>query len=195
MESVTPFEWQRMFLGDQSLWYGLEIVFRVGCIYLFAVMFLGFLGKRGRRELSPFEYMVIIALGSAVGDSTIYPDVPIVFACITVAAIIAFSKLLETLQLRSSFLHRYLEGDPVILVRQGVIDERQIFREGLRKEELLGLLREAGIGHTSDVKLAVLEIAGSVSVIKYDREREEAPDPQRLGESTWKPLLDQMTMN
>lgn len=190
METVTPFDWQRIFIGDQPLWYAFEIVFRVGLIYLFAAVFLRFLGKRGRRELSPFEYMVIIALGSSVGDSTIYPDVPIFYACVTVASIILFSVLLEKLQLNSSRLQTFLEGEPVILIRDGVIDERTLYREGLRKGEFLGMLREEGIGHTSEVKLCVLEITGMLGILRYeDLPDEEKPSPSSAGESTWECLL------
>ncbi len=196
MEPVTPFNWGRIFFGDQPILYSLEIVFRVGCVYLFAVVFLRFLGKRGRRELSPFEYMVIIALGSAVGDSAIYPDVPVFYACITVAAIILFSKLLGNLQLEIPWVQTYTEGVPVILVRDGVVDEKTLHREGLRKGEFFGMLREEGITHTSEMKLCVLEITGTLGILKYEHiDGEQAPDAERVGESTWECLLDSPAKN
>lgn len=69
MDTITPFDWYRMFIGEQPPLYFLEIVVRIVLIYAFAVFVLRYMGKRGLRQMAPFELMLVIALGSATGDS------------------------------------------------------------------------------------------------------------------------------
>ena len=63
MQEVTPFDFSRMFFGEQPPLFILEIIVRILIIYIFSSVLLGFMSKRGKREMSPFEYMMIIALG------------------------------------------------------------------------------------------------------------------------------------
>ena len=57
MEQVIPMEMTKIFLVSEPAYFLLEIVLRVLVIYIFASVLLGFMGKRGRREISPFKLM------------------------------------------------------------------------------------------------------------------------------------------
>ncbi len=94
MDPVTPFDWHRMFLGDHAPLYLLEVLVRVAAIYLFAV-----------------------ALGSATGDSMVYPDVPIVYAWVVITGVVALDWGPTKLQVRSLIVNRPLEGTPALPVR------------------------------------------------------------------------------
>ena len=63
---IIPFDLQRMFIGDLSPWFYGEIIFRTAFLYLAAIL-LRLMGKRGMSSLSPFEQVILIALGSEVG--------------------------------------------------------------------------------------------------------------------------------
>ena len=178
MDPVVPFDWHRMFLGDPAPMYLLEVVFRVVVIYLFAVLALRVMGARGNRSLSPFETLVIIALGSATGDSMFYPDVPIVYAWLVIAAVVGLDWILEKLQLRSPFLNRALEGSPILLVRDGAIQDQALRSAGLRRDELMGLLRECEVADTGEIRYAFLELSGQIGLLRY------APDEAGTVEST-----------
>ncbi len=80
MDPVSPFDWHRMFLGAEPPLYFLEIIFRIAALYTFTVLAVRLMGKRGNRNLSPFQTVVIIALGSATGDTMFYPQVPLLYA-------------------------------------------------------------------------------------------------------------------
>lgn len=156
-----------MFLGDHAPLYLLEVVFRVVVIYLFAVFALRAMGARGNRALSPFETLVIIALGSATGDSMFYPDVPIVYAWLVIGAVVGLDWVLGKLQLRSHHLNQALEGTPLLLVHDGVVLEDALASAGLRRDELMGLLRENGVEDTGEIRYAFLELSGQLGLLRY----------------------------
>ncbi len=186
MDPITPFDWHRMFIGEQPPLFFLEILFRVLAIYLFAALCLRFMGKRGQRQLSPFEFVVVIALGSATGDAMFYPEVPILYAWAVVAAVVGLSGLLAKAQLWSVRVNRFLEGRPRPLIWEGEVVEENVRKENLRPDEFLGMLRELGIARTGDVRYAFLERSGQIG---YHSNDDEARVP---GVSTMPDGMDEM---
>ncbi|HIG73741.1 MAG TPA: DUF421 domain-containing protein [Bacteroidetes bacterium] len=166
MDPVTPFDWHRMFLGEEPPLYFLEIAFRVVAIYLFAALLLRLMGKRGLRQLSPFEFVVVIALGSATGDAMFYPEVPILYAWVVIAMVVLLDRLFAHAQLRWRKVNTFLEGEPRPLVWEGRVLESNLHAEGLRRDEFLSLLREEGIERTDEVRFAFLERSGRIGWIR-----------------------------
>ncbi|HQY90369.1 YetF domain-containing protein [Caldilinea sp.] len=166
MEPVTPFDWQRLFIGNEPPLFFLEIIFRVIMFHAFTVVALRYMGKRGQRQMSPFEFVLIIALGSATGDSMFYPEVPILYAWLVVLVVVLLDRLLADLQMRSHKVNTFLEGNPRLLVREGKILDENLYKERLRREELLGLLREQEIANTGEVQYVFLERTGSLGLFR-----------------------------
>lgn len=166
METITPFDWHRLFIGDQPPLYFLEVVFRVVLIYAFAVIVLRYMGKRGQRQLSPFELVLVIALGSATGDSMLYPEVPILYAWLIILTMVSLNFFLSKLQFRYRRVNTFLEGLPRLLVKEGRIIEENLAKEHLRREELFALLREREIDNTGQVQYIFLEQTGHVGLFR-----------------------------
>jgi len=76
-------------------------------MYVFTLLLVRVIGKRGLTQPSPFEYMIIIVLGSAAGDPTFYPDVPLTYAMVVV---VILQKLLELLTEKNRPLEIAVEG-------------------------------------------------------------------------------------
>lgn len=168
MDPITPFDLQRMFIGNQPPLFFLEIVVRIVLIYVFSVFVLSFMGKRGRREMSPFEYMVIIALGSATGDSMFYPDVPLLYAFLVITTIVVLNQAVSALQYRNRRVHKFIEGEPGLLVKNGHVLRDNLKRERMTEDELFSMLREAKIENVGEVRYAFLELSGELGLILYD---------------------------
>lgn len=181
MDPVTPFDWQRMFFGVEPPLFLLEIVFRIVVIYLFAAVLMRVMGKRGQRSLSPFETLVIIALGSAVGDGMLYPEVPIAYAWAVITVVVLLDWVLEEAQLRSWLTFRMMSGAPILLVREGEVQAAGLRKARLRRNELMGLLREQEVADTGEVRYAFLEESGYLGLIRF-------PDEEAVaGEATLPP--------
>ena len=165
-EQITAFDWHRMLLGDAPPLFMLEIVFRAIVIYLFALVFLHLLGKRGRREITPLEYLVIIALGSATGDAMFYPEVPLLYAAVVIVAVLLVADGIAWLKVRLEPLEEYIDGAPILLVEDGRVLEANLRREKISEGELHGMLRERRVEDIADVRYAILESTGALSVFR-----------------------------
>jgi len=91
-DDVQPFDLTKMFLGDISWLFTLEIVFRTCVIYLYTVWLTRWISKRAIGQLSLVEFLLVIALGSAVGDPMFYPDVPILHGIIVITIVVLIDR-------------------------------------------------------------------------------------------------------
>ena len=169
---IQPFDWQRIFIGDAPLLFLLEIAFRTFFMYVFTLLLVRVIGKRGLTQLSPFEYMIIIVLGSAAGDPTFYPDVPLTHAMVVMVAVVILQKLLELLTEKNRPLEIAVEGQMRRLVRDGQVLEPALRAEGLSKTELYAELRSEGVECMGQVRFAYLEPSGWVSVLRDEDRRD-----------------------
>ena len=158
-------DWGYMFFGDGDAIFLVEIVIRTVVLYAFALLMVRLMGKRGMAQLTPFEFVIIVALGSAVGDPMFYPDVPLTHGFVVIVTVVAAQRLLAYLTSRNEGLERALEGQALVVVEGGRIIQDVLSREDFSKEELFEMLRLNGIARLSDVERAVLEGAGRLSVL------------------------------
>ena len=159
-------EFDRIIFGDLSLELVFEIVLRTTVMYLYTLLLIRLLGKRGLGQLSVFELVILIALGSAVGDPMFYEDVPLVHGLIVITVIIALERLLVKLTQRNQRIERMIESVPVLLVKDGVLLSDAIDKEDLSKEEVYMGLRQEGVESLGEIKRAYLEPSGRISVFK-----------------------------
>ncbi len=161
-------EFERIFLGELT-WLAVgEIVLRTAVMYTYTLVLIRFLGKRGLSQLSPFELLIIVALGSAVGDPMFYPDVPLVAGMVVITGVVALEKVVVILTEKNRRLERLVESFPVLLVRDGVIQTETLDREQLSEDETRMRLRLEGVEFLGDVRRAYLEPSGQVSVFWQD---------------------------
>jgi len=158
---------KRMFLGDEDALFLVEIALRTTIIFLFTLVLLRLLGKRGVAQLSLFEVTIIIGLGSAVGDPMFQPDVPLVHAMLVIGIIIVLYRLFMTLLRRVEPFERFVEGTPSCLVLNGRVELKKLGDERLSQEELYEILRLAGITQLGEVKRAYLEQSGQLSIFSF----------------------------
>jgi uncharacterized membrane protein YcaP (DUF421 family) len=158
----------RILFGDFSWSFTLEILVRTVVMYLYTLAIARVLGKRGLGHLSPFELVIIVALGSAVGDPMFYPDVPLLHGILVITVVVILQRVLEEFTERSRPLEILIESKPRRLVADGVVDAEALDKEELTQAELFTALRENGIENLGQVRLAYLEPSGSISVFKFE---------------------------
>lgn len=157
-------EFERIFLGDLTWSLVGEILLRTAVMYLYTLGLIRLLGKRGLGQLSPFELLIIVALGSAVGDPMFYPEVPVFSGLIVITTVVLLEKVVVLLTERNRSVERALESEPVLLVHDGQLQKDRIGREHLSIPEVEMRLRLAGVEYLGDVRRAYLEPSGQVSV-------------------------------
>lgn len=168
-DPVVPFDLQRMFLGDAPPLFLLEIAFRTALIYLYAILLIRWIGGRSVAQMSVVEFLLVIALGSAVGDAMFYPDVPLLHAILVITVVVAINKALDTLIFHSPLAERAIEGRSFELVRDGVIDRAALRQLLMGQSELHEALRRAGVENLGQVRVAFAEKSGRITVFRRDR--------------------------
>lgn len=159
-------DWGYMFFGDGDNVFLIEIVIRTVVLYAFALLMVRLMGKRGMAQLTPFEFVIIVALGSAVGDPMFYPDVPLIHGFVVIVTVVVAQRIIARLS-RNEAVERFLEGQPFVVVDDGKIQHDVLKREDFTKEELYELLRLNGVARLSDVERAVIEDVGRLSVLTH----------------------------
>ena len=175
MPDVQPFDWYRLVLGEQAgPLYLLEVAFRTAVMYLYALVFGRFVGKRGVGQISPFEFIVIIIISSAAGDAMFYPSVPLAHGIVVLTVVIVLHRLLAMLTGRSQQLENVVEGKPLLVVENGRIKEEAVGAGTISRHELMMELRLRGVRDVGEVELAFFEPSGQMSVLLGRREQQPA---------------------
>jgi uncharacterized membrane protein YcaP (DUF421 family) len=169
-EGFAMLDLQQVFFGDTTLTILLEIVFRTTVMYLYLLVLLRSLGARGIGQLSPFEFAIIIALGSAVGDSMFYLDIPLIECLLVITVVVLLQHLIVWASNRNARLEELLEGKPYTLVENVILNTHNMYKNALSHDEVFMQLRGKGAEQLGQVKSAYLEVSGQTSVFLLPEE-------------------------
>ncbi|HZZ71376.1 MAG TPA: YetF domain-containing protein [Pirellulales bacterium] len=142
---------------------------RAVVVYIFLLMLLRLTGKRQVGQLSPFDLVLLLVLSNAVQNSMNGGDNSITGGLILAVSLVALNYLVSYLTFRSKRLEALIEGRPVILIHNGKVDHAAMQQVQMTLHELEASLRNSGCAGPHEVRFAVLENNGSVSVIPRDK--------------------------
>lgn len=154
----------RILLKDLPLAFLGEVALRSVLAYIAVFLFLKLSGRRGIRQLSLFELVVILTLGSAAGDVSFYEDVPLLPVAMVFITLLAVYRLTTFLTGRSKRLECWMDGRPVTVIQNGLYELESLEGLNMSSSELFMELRQKGVEHLGQVRLAILETDGDVSV-------------------------------
>ncbi|TXF77543.1 DUF421 domain-containing protein [Chryseobacterium sp.] len=162
--------WTNVFMGAEDATFLAEVLVRTVIMFLIIIVGLRFLGKRGVKQLSVFELVVIIGLGSAAGDPMFYKDVGILSSLLVFIIIIALYAVLTYILGKSKKFENYLEGKPVCLIQDGIFAVDNFRKENLGSDEFFSELRLKGVSHLGQIETAIEETSGDISVFFFKDE-------------------------
>jgi uncharacterized membrane protein YcaP (DUF421 family) len=154
-----------------------EVVLRVAIVYLFLVVVLRLSGKREVGQMSILELIVVLLISDAVQNSMVGDNTTVWAGPVAVLTLLGLDYAFNLVTLRSKRLRHVIEGEPRLLVRDGKLLRKAMSEEQVELEEIRRAIRSHGVASLEDVRLAVLETDGSISVIPKD-----AGDQGRTGE-------------
>jgi uncharacterized membrane protein YcaP (DUF421 family) len=140
-----------------------DLVFRT--IYVFALIFV-VTRAVGRRELSsmqPFDLILLVVIGDLVQQGVTQSDYSLTGATTVISTLALLTVFTAWLSYRVRRLRPVLEGEPVVLVVDGEVLERNLRRERMTVEEIEAEARLQQIASLEDVRFAVLETNGKMS--------------------------------
>ncbi len=160
----------KMMSEGAELDFAIEIVGRTVFMFLLILFILRLSGRRGVRQLTLFEVAIILGLGSAAGDPMFQEDIPILYGIIVLSSVIILYKFITFLSSRFLLFNRLMEGKEMIVVQEGKFSLEGNKKMDFSQREFFAELRNKGIEHLGQVRMGVLEIDGSLSVLFYDKE-------------------------
>ena len=124
------------------------------------------LGRKTLDQITPIDFITTVIMADLLVEMSVDDTLKVweVLSIITIWALITFA--LDTLKYKNKKFRDVTSGQPLVLIRNGVINQDVLKKEMMTQEELAVLLREKGIFYPSEVEVAILEINGKISVKK-----------------------------
>ncbi len=144
----------------------LTVLWRSVFLYTLAIALLRFMGKRQIGELQPSELVTTVMISNIAAIPIENPDSPLLAGVLPIAALACIEVLFAAAALKSGRLRGVLMGHPRRLIRNGVIDQREMRAMRWTTDDLCAQLRAAGVFDLSEVECAVAETNGSLSVLQ-----------------------------
>jgi uncharacterized membrane protein YcaP (DUF421 family) len=143
----------------------MDLVFRAVFLFGAVMVLLRVVGRRELATMEPIDFILLVVLGDAIQQGLTQSDYSVTGALIVIFTIGVLQVSLAYLSFRSSRMRTVMEGEPLVLIENGNVLERNLRRARIAKEELAEEARLAQLASLSDVAWAVLETSGKVSII------------------------------
>ncbi len=159
-------EWLPIFAPSVS-W--IEKIVRPVAVYFFLLLAFRISGKRELSQATLFDLLILLLVSNVVQNAMIgNKDDSVGGAAVGVITLLVLSFGLNQLTSRSRRARHLLEGSPTLLVYRGRVIDASMKKENVARNDLLTALREQGVASIVEVRYAVLELDGQISVIKDD---------------------------
>ena len=152
----------------------LQIVLRTGVIYLLVLIGVRLSGKREVGQMTPFDLTLLLLLSNSVQNAMTGPDTSLMGGAIAAGTLLVLNYLVADVSGANRRFRRLIQGQPTLLIHDGKTIESHMAREHVSVDELQRALREHGIGTVEQTALAVLEVDGSISCLKYEEIKPDA---------------------
>ena len=143
----------------------LVVAASTACVYFFVIIVLRIFGRRQLGQLTVLDLIVVLLIGSAVETAMIHGNLSLPAGLTSAATLLVLNRAMTTTFLHSGRFNHLVNGGPILLVHNGQVIEEHLKRVGLTRDDLDEGLRSRGYTDPTDVREAILETDGSLSVI------------------------------
>lgn len=147
----------------------LDIVIRSAAVYLFMVIALRIFGKKELSQLNTADVILILLISNSVQNAMVGNNTTLWGGLAAATILFAINFILKKLIYRYKNFSNLMLEKPEILIHNGTLDFKNLSKLDITSDELKEAMREHGIKYFKDVKLAMLEIDGNISIISGER--------------------------
>jgi uncharacterized membrane protein YcaP (DUF421 family) len=149
----------------------LRIVVSTLVIYLFIIIAIRLFGKKELAQLSVVDMVFILLISNAVQNAMVGPDSTLSGGLVAALTLFVVNYGLKYLQYRFPRFGKVVEGNAIILIFKGKINDEHLRKAQITTDELLEAVREHGVPSVIEVDLAILEVDGNISVLSNEYQR------------------------
>jgi uncharacterized membrane protein YcaP (DUF421 family) len=143
----------------------MDLVIRATVVFFFVFLVTRVVGRRQLSELEPFDFILLVVVGDLVQQGVTQSDESVTGALIVISTIALLSVAVSWVSFRWRGIRIVTEGEPLVLVEDGRIVERNLRRERITIEDLEEEVRKAQISSVAELRWAILERDGQISCI------------------------------
>ncbi len=143
----------------------LDIVIRSVAVYLFMIVALRIFGKKELSQLNTADVILILLISNSVQNAMVGSNTSLLGGVVAAFALFIINMIFKKIMLHSKFIKNLVQDKPEVLVHNGKIEFKMLSKLGITSDELQEAMREHGVEHYKEVKLAMFEIDGSISII------------------------------
>jgi uncharacterized membrane protein YcaP (DUF421 family) len=144
----------------------MDLVLRAFVVFMFVLLLTRVIGKRELGSLQPIDLILLIVLGDALQQGLTQDDYSLTGALLVVTTIAVLQVFVSWIAYRFPRSRPILEGEPVIVLQDGEVIERNLRRERLTLQDIAEEARKQQIARLADVRFAVLETSGNITFIQ-----------------------------
>jgi uncharacterized membrane protein YcaP (DUF421 family) len=146
----------------------LEVALRTSVVYLVVIIGIRLSGKREVGQMTPFDLALLLLLSNSVQNAMTGPDTSLNGGVVAAITLLGLNYLVAEVSGGNRRFRTFIQGSPTLLIHKGQLIPAEMAKEHVSQDEIHRALREHGINKIEDVSLAVLEVDGSISCLKYD---------------------------
>jgi uncharacterized membrane protein YcaP (DUF421 family) len=143
----------------------MDLVFRAAVVFAFVFLVTRIVGRRQLSQLEPFDLILLVVIGDLVQQGVTQSDESVTGALIVISTIALLSVAVSWVSFRWRKIRLVTEGEPIVLVQNGQVIERNMRRERITREDIEEEARQQQITSLADLRWAILEDDGRISCI------------------------------
>jgi uncharacterized membrane protein YcaP (DUF421 family) len=144
----------------------LEIVLRVAIVYAGVFLLFRLVGKKELGQLAPMDFLAMLLVSETVSPALTGQDPSVIGSLVAAATLMGITLAMDWVTWRWKGAARVIEGVPQVLIHDGRVLKDVQRREKLSDDEMASALRREGVERTEDVRLAVVEPSGRITVVR-----------------------------
>lgn len=158
----------------------LDIILRSVAVYFFMVLALRFFGKKELSQLNTADVILVLLISNSVQNAMVGSNTSLLGGLLAAFVLFLVSFILKKIMFNSKVINDFIQDKPEILIHNGKIDFKILARLGITSEELEEAMREHGVQYYKEVRLAMLEVDGNISIISGEEDLKQTHHKRRI---------------
>lgn len=164
-------DWNRILFGEAPITFLIEVLFRTLFIYFILLIVIKLMGKRMAGQLTISELAVMLTLGAIITVPTQIPQSGVLQGVILLFFVLGFQQALTVLMFKNKKLENITQGTASMLIKNGILQLKTMYKEGISKPQLFTQLRMKEIYNLGKVERMYHEGCGIFSTYTFETDR------------------------
>jgi uncharacterized membrane protein YcaP (DUF421 family) len=174
-EDIHPFDLARIIFGEAPPLFLVEVFVRTLIMYIALLLFLKWLGKRMNSEISVMEMTIMIMVGAIISVPMQFPESGLLQGMLILLCTLGIYNGLNWLSVKKQSVEKLVQGEPVLLLKDGVLQLGVMEKSRVSRQQLFSILRNHRIFNLGQVRRVYLEACGLFSVFEQKEPRPGLP--------------------